>query len=287
VLATANSRVVPIDYPYAISLDWAAPYRNERIWKLLADRSGMTADDSLAVQNDVYSALDKLYADKIAYAVDHAKAPSKRAKEAADLLRGWDGEVTAETPAANITDATRRALMPMVLEPPLGDAVKLYSWGESSLALELIVDHQSARWLPAQYLDWNELLTAALERGLRESSAPADLSTWTWGSTHTLDLQHPVFGSSWLLRTLSGASDTGAQPMRGNGFTVRAFNGKHSASMRFTTDLGDIPHSQLTLPMGESGDPASEWFMDQWDAWYPGRAEPLKMSTSHTLVLTP
>ena len=287
VLATANARVAPADYPFAISLNWAAPYRNERIWKLLTDRSGMTAGDSLGVQNDVYSALDKLYAERIAYAVDHAKAPSKRARQAADLLRGWDGQVTASTPAANLTDATRRALMPMVLEPHLHDAWKLYSWQESSYALELMLEHTPARWLPAQYADWNELLTAALERGLHEASAPADLSTWTWGSAHTLDLQHPVFGSNWLLRALTGASSS-PQPMPGNGFTVRVFNGKHSASMRFTTDLADPARSSLTLPLGESGNLLSPWFRDQWPVWYSTRSQLQETSKSeHSLVLLP
>ena len=151
-----------------------------------------------------------------------------------------------------------------------------------------MLEHTPARWLPAQYTDWNELLTAALERGLHETSAPADLGTWTWGSTHTLNLQHPVFGSSWLLRTLTGSPETGALPMEGNGFTVRAFSGKHSASMRFTTDLADPAHATLTLPMGESGNPASEWFMDQWSDWYTGKTAPLRVPDStHTLVLTP
>ncbi len=288
VLATANARVAPADYPYGIALDWAAPYRNERIWKLLTDRTGMTAEDSLAVQNDTFSALDKLYAEKIAYAVDHAKAPSKRARQAANILRSWDGRVTATTPAANLTGATRRALLPMLLQPHLHDAWELYSWSESSYALELLLEHTPERWLPEQYADWNELLTAALERGLREGTAPADLKTWTWGSTHTLDLQHPVFGASPLVRALTGSPSTGAQPMSGNGFTVRAFNGKHSASMRFTTDLADPAHSTLSLPMGESGNPASPWFMDEWPTWFAGKTQPLSTnSATHTLVLTP
>jgi penicillin amidase len=288
VLATANARVAPADYPYGIALNWLAPYRNERIWKLLSDQTGMTVADSLAVQNDTFSALDKLYAEKIAYAVDHAKAPSKRDRQAADILRSWDGHVTANSAAASITDATRRALLPILLQPRLHDAWQLYSWGESSYALELLLEHTPERWLPSQYADWNELLTAALENGMHESSAPADLKTWTWGSRHTLDLKHPVFGASRFLHVLSGAPETGDQPMSGNGFTVRAFNGTHSASMRFTTDLADPAHSTLSLPMGESGNPASPWFMDEWPTWFAGKPQPLTTdSATHILVLAP
>ncbi len=145
--------------------------------------------------------------------------------------------------------------------------------------------------LPAELSDWKELLTAALEQGPKDAHAPADLHTWSSGSTHTLEMAHPVFSSSPWLRVLSGAPSTGAQPMDGNGYTVRVFNGKHSASMRFTTDLGDPEHATLSLPMGESGDPLSPWFMDQWSTWYPGKMLALPFTTStgtaRTLVLEP
>jgi penicillin amidase len=36
ILATANSRITPDGYPTPLSLEWASPYRNERIWKWLS-----------------------------------------------------------------------------------------------------------------------------------------------------------------------------------------------------------------------------------------------------------
>ena len=290
VVATANARTTPAGYPYGITLDWAAPYRNQRIWQLLEGRNGLSAADMLAVQNDTFSALDKAYAERIAYAVDHATSPTRRDREAADILRKWDGHVTADSVAASLTGAARRALLPMVLQPKLGDNWALYSAGNSSYVLERMVETQPSRWLPQQFADWNALLTAALERGMKDGQAPADLRDWTWGSRHTLDLEHPVFGVNPWLRALLGIAGTGAEPMPGNGFTVRAFNGKHSASMRFLADLAAPAADTLSLPMGESGNPASPWFMDGWAAWYRGGREPLPYGTgsaTHRLVLTP
>ncbi len=37
ILATANARVTATTIPYPVTLNWAAPYRNERIWKVLTD----------------------------------------------------------------------------------------------------------------------------------------------------------------------------------------------------------------------------------------------------------
>lgn len=287
VLATANARITPDSYPYGVSLDWEAPYRNERIWQMLNDRTGLTPDDMTQMQNDTFSALDKTFAERIAYAVDHAKNPSKRARQAADLLRSWDGRITKDSAAANLAVAGRLALLPIVLKPLLGDDWQLYTWRERSYAMELMVEHMPARWLPAEYADWNELLTAALERGMKDGGAPQDVSKWVWGARHTLQLQHPVFGSSWWMRRVSGAASTGAQPMPGSGLTVRAFTGTHGASERFVTDLADVEHATLTLPMGESGNPVSAWFMDEWPAWYAGKPLPLPFHNAdgHTHVL--
>jgi penicillin amidase len=293
VVATANARTTPTGYPYGITLDWAAPYRNERIWKLLQGRKGLTAADMLALQNDTFSALDKAYAERIVYAVDHAKAPTRRDREAAEILRTWDGKVTADSAAASLTGATRRALTSMVLQPKLGNDWELYGAGNSSYVMERMIDTQPSRWLPEQFADWNELLLAALDRGTKENAAPADLRDWTWGSDHKLDLEHPVFGEIPWVRALLGVAGTGPQPMPGNGFTVRASNGKHSASMRFIADLAAPDSDSLSLPMGESGNPASPWFMDGWATWYLGERESLPFdgdtnrAAQHRMVLTP
>ncbi|AFL87243.1 penicilin amidase [Terriglobus roseus DSM 18391] len=293
VVATANARTTPTGYPYGTSLDWAAPYRNERIWKLLEGRNGLSAADMLAVQNDTFSALDKTYAEHIVYAVDHAKSPTRRDREAAEILRKWDGHITADSVAASLTSATRRALLPMVLQPKLGSNWDSYGPGNSSYVLERMIETRPSRWLPEQFADWNELLVAALDRGMKEGEAPADLRDWTWGSRHELDLEHPVFGAIPWLRALLGVAGTGPQPMPGSGLTVRASNGKHSASMRFIADLAAPADDSMSLPMGESGNPASPWFMDGWPTWYRGERESLPFGNtagsgaSHRIVLTP
>ena len=55
LLATANARITPDGYPYQLTLEWAAPYRNERIWKWLGSHRALTRDDMLRLQTDVFS----------------------------------------------------------------------------------------------------------------------------------------------------------------------------------------------------------------------------------------
>ena len=94
LLATANSRITPDGYQYPLTLNWASPYRNERIWKWLAGKNGLKREDMLALQNDIYSEVDQEMAQRFAYAIDHAAKNDKRLQQAADLMRTWDGAMT-------------------------------------------------------------------------------------------------------------------------------------------------------------------------------------------------
>ncbi|GAA3760571.1 penicillin acylase family protein [Terriglobus aquaticus] len=288
ILATANARITSDSYPYPISLDWEAPYRNERIWRALGDRTGLTPADMTALQDDVFSAFDRTLAERVAYAVDHVKSPSKRAREAANLLRSWDGRVTLEAAQPNITQAVRSALLTILLEPRLGrDGLLLYTPHARAYALEMLIEHAQPRWLPAGYADWNALLAAALERGLKDAHAPGKLSTWRWSGMNRIALGHPVFAKTWYLRWLSGAGSVEA-PLPGNAYTVHVASGIHGASERFVVDLAQPEQGTMTLPLGESGNFRSPYFANQFPAWSTGKPLPMTgAAATHQLTLAP
>jgi penicillin amidase len=291
ILATANARVTPEDYPYPVTLDWAAPYRNERIWKVLARKPSLSAADMLALQNDVYSTLDQELAQRFTYAIDHAEHPDKRLREAADLMRTWKGNVTIPSVAATIVDAARDALWPMLLKPKLGDEWKLYRWAESTFVLEQIVTGQSRRWLPAQYKDWNNFLAGAVDRGMTALNAPPDLKQWHYGETHPVEIEHPLYGRIPWMRGWTGV---GPLPQSGDGTTVKQVSCSFGPSERLTVDFSNLDHSTLNIVTGQSGDPLSPYSMDQWPYWYTGRTFMLPFSEAavqvaavHTLTLVP
>jgi penicillin G amidase len=299
ILATANARVTPDGYPFPITPNWADPYRNERIWKVLASSEHLTPADMLALQTDVYSELDHVLAQRFAYAIDHSTTKDQRLHQAADILRNWNGNVDAEASAPAIVDAAREALWPLLLNPHFGPnpgtAAQLYTWGEKSYAEEQLIMHTPARWLPTNYANWDELLTDAVNKGLLEARAPFDLSKWQYGKVHPVDIEHPIFIQSPILQRILGLPiGTGIQPQSGDGSTVKQVGHTFGPSERFTTDLSDLDHSTLNLVLGQSGNPTSPWFLNQWPAWYKGTTYPLPFTkpavdaaTTHTLTLTP
>ncbi len=77
ILATANGRIAPDGYKYSISTEWEAPWRTDRIYRVLESGKKFAPADMLALQMDVSSTYDRFCADKFVYALDHAaKTPS-------------------------------------------------------------------------------------------------------------------------------------------------------------------------------------------------------------------
>lgn len=309
VLATANSRITPDNYPFPVTLDWAAPYRTERIWHLLTGTHGLQPRDMLRIQTDVYSESDKLIAHRFAYAIDHTPAASPQLRRAADVLRGWDGEVLANTPAPAIVAASRSALWTLLLTPKLGPGHvarrpgtsnadtpatlnDLYSWGERDIAEEQIIAHLPGRWLPASVGSWDELFSAAVNAGLKVLHAPSDPGKLRYGHDEPSQMELPLFAQSVILRHLIGMpTGTPDLTLSGNGRTVRQTHRDFGPSERLTVNLADPASATLVIPLGESGNPSSGHFLDQLSAWLGGSSFPLPfgapMDQTGNLILLP
>ncbi len=291
VIATANSRITPDGYAYPLTTAWASPYRNERIWKWLAGKDKLTGDDMLKLQTDVYSEVDEELAQRFAYAIDHSPDADAKLRKAADLLRSWDGVMDTESAAAAIVFEAKRAFWPLVLEPKLGSDANLYEWPESQFVEEELVMHAPPQWLPQRYRSWDELLTAAVTKGLEDGHAPADLKSWRYGTFHVVQVSHPLLGSLPFFKNWTGS---GTRAQSGDTTTVKQVGRDFGPSQRLTVDWSDIDAATENIVMGQSGNPYSPYYRDQWPYWYGGRTFSLPFtesavaaSTAHTLRLTP
>jgi penicillin amidase len=291
LLATANARVTSDGAPYLLSLDWADPYRIERIYKTLQGRDQLKPADMLTLQTDIYSEVDQELAHRFSYAIDHAAGTDERLRNAADSMRSWDGRLTTSSAAASLVTQTRKALWSLILEPKLGADAANYDWSESDFAEEEIVMHASADWLPSGYKDWDALLTEAVRRGMKDGNAPSDVSKWTYGKWHVVDIEHPLAGFMPYLARIAG---TGPQALSGDTTTVKQVGREFGPSQRFTMDWSNVDGSTENIVLGESSNPYSPYFRDQWNDWYNGTTFALPFTepavaaqTRHTLRLLP
>ena len=294
-LATANSRVTTPSSPYPLSLEWIDPYRAERIYKMLQGSDQLKPADMLAAQTDVYSEVDQELGHRFAYAIDHtpgsSSADDARLKKAADLMRSWDGKLTTDSAAASIVTEARYAFWPLILKPKLGEDAAYYSWSEKNFAEEEIIMHGNAEWLPPAYKNWDALLTDAVRKGMKDGKAPSDVARWSYGSWHVVDIEHPL---AVFLPLVGRVAGTGAQPLSGDTTTVKQVGRDFGPSQRFTMDWSDVDGSTENIVLGQSGNPYSPYFHDQWNDWYGGTtfARPFSpaavaVQTRHMLRLLP
>lgn len=291
ILATANARVTPQDFPTPLTLEWGEPFRNERIWKWLEPKDKLTPQDMLTLQTDVYSEVDQEIAQRLAYGIDHSTHADPQLRQAADLLRTWNGVVGIHSAPAAIVASVKRVFLPMLLEPKLGPAWRIYRWGESVYAAEQIIMNEPPAWLPKQYPTWDDFLADLVRQGLRREHAPANLADWRYGYQNPVDIEHPLYGLLPWFRKWTG---TGVQPQSGDTTTVKQVARTFGPSQRFTIDWGNVDSATENIVMGNSEDPLSPYYRNQWPYWYRGHTfalpftdQAVRAQTVHTLELEP
>jgi len=173
----------------------------------------------------------------------------------------------------------------------LGKLFEDYRWSEKDFAQEEIVMHGDTDWLPPGYKNWDAVLTEAVRRGMQHGDAPSDVTKWAYGDWHVVDIEHPL---SAFLPLVSRIAGTGRLPQSGDTTTVKQVSTTLGPSQRFTMDWSNIDGSTENIVLGESGNPYSPYFRDQWNDWYSGTTFPMPFSpaavaanTKHSLRLLP
>lgn len=303
IIATANGRITPDDYPHQLGMEWVSGERTQRIYRVLQADKKFTSEDMLKLQTDIASAFDLYLAQRLAYAADHDKKASEKARKAADILRAWNGQVTQDAPAPAIIATSQRELIRMMLEPKLGGSPektppgsalvgwRMYRWEMQNVWLENTISRENRAWLPSKYESFDDLLAAALETAVNGKNAPRDISKWKWGEFVALKLKHPLFGRIPVFQRWAGP---GHAPQSGNGNTVKQVGKDFGPSQRLTVDFAQLDDTNLNITTGQSGNIFSPYFMDHWTAWYKGTTFRLPFSTgavesnkTHILELAP
>ena len=294
IIATANGRIVPDDYPYFLTSRWDAPFRTARIFHLLRAGRSFTSSDMLRIQTDVLTLEDKWLAQQLLAAAGKQVLSSPDAQFALGVLKGWDGEARVDSAATLVLEVTRRALLARILKPKLGDDLSGYHWPMSTIFLQNVLEQNLTRWLPPGDTDFNMTLMKSLDEAIRQIPAlvhSRDHAAWRWGDTIPLTFRHPLSGG---LPLLGRWLDVGPFPQPGTGTTVKQTTPYLGPSMRMVVDFSDLDQSVQNITLGESGQVFSPYYRDQFSAWYEGKSFPMLFSDAavekgavHKLVLEP
>ncbi len=246
----------------------------------------------LKVQTDTYSYPHAFLAEQLLAAAKTAKPKDARAQKLIEGLKDWNGIADANSPGVSFLEATRRTAFDLLLEPSLGKDTSVYQWRRATFLQKILTD-RPAKWLPRQYKNYDELLASAADVAvseLAEQSKSERVTDWTWGRFNSLNMLHPL-GQDGVLRAFLSITN---RPQSGTAYTVYRATGQLGPAMRFVANPANWDESILLTTSGESGQPGSSHYLDQFSYWYEGKpifapfsdaAEAL--AKKHTLTLKP
>src|SRR5271154_2148 len=104
-----------------------------------------------------------------------------------------------------------------------------------------------------------------MKQGLADEHAPVDLKGWQYGQIRKIELAHPLYSMLPWFKKWTG---TGPQPRYGDPITVDQMGATLGPSQRLTVDWSDLDNGTENIVYGQSGNPLSPWYSDQWPFWY-------------------
>jgi len=285
MIVSANQNPFPADYAYQVDGNFAPPYRANQIRALLGSRAKWKAEEMLKVETDVYSAFDQFVAQQVVAAFDAEKPTNPQTLEAVNLLRKWNGQMEKGQAAPMLASLIYEQIRKRMAERAATGMGDVYQNFMAPSVVERLLRERPADWFPNYNVFLLRCLVGAIEEGQKiQGSKP---SRWDYGQYQALQIVNPVEGR---LPLIGGYFNISRVPMNGAPTTVKQYTRRLGPSLRMIVDLADLDHSFANLATGESGQPLSSHYKDQWDAYYAGRSFPMQygnVDAKNVLVVKP
>ncbi|GLV48072.1 penicillin acylase [Thermus sp. LT1-2-5] len=277
LLVTANHKVTPEGFPYALTYDWAEPYRAERILELLRAKEKLTLADMKAIQQDQTSLLFRDFRPVLSLLTPL----SERSGAWRERLLAWDGTMAPSSEEALVFALWYAELTRL----PAREVGEEY-WDEPRYLLKAMKEgdrncDQPETEYPETCLDYAAL---ALERALDRREG---LRVRTWGEVHRATFRHPVLTHTPLKRLSDRQVAFGGDRYTVNvgPFDPRTLAMDKGPSYRQIVDLAEPERSLFVHPMGQSGHFLSPHYADLLPLWAKGDYLPMTFAGEGRLLL--
>ena len=259
-VVTANQNPFPANYRYPVNGNFAPHYRANRIRHLLEAASRLQPEDFLRIQTDVYSPFAHTLARALLDTLERTHPSNPDLSWATTVLRSWDGTFRPDSQAPVLVALTYSRILRAPLESIAGEKAALYTSQMGTAFVETLLAAPD-----------DDLLLRSLSHAVAELRASPSHSFW--GRYLETTIAHPV---GHRLPLLNRWFDIGPFPQSGTTTTVKQTTKRLAPSMRLVVDLADLDRSLHVLTTGQSGQPFSPHYKDQWPAYHDGRAFPLR-----------
>lgn len=279
IIANTNNHVGSDTGPYPVRGSWSAPYRYERVMNLLRGLPNPSVEDFQKMQMDVFS----LQAAKLLPRILSFQYNDNKAREAAQILKGWDYQVRAGSPGAAVYEVFLTEWVRALLGDEIGpDLFYYFHIGfKKYLVQDVILDRpESSLWDRKDTPEKEgpqQILETALSSTVRwlEQRLGSDPRSWSWGRLHQVSWRHPGATNSFSAMLLN----SGPFPVDGDCNTLNA-NAPMPArddyrpfiipTLRMVIPLQNMDAMRIVAPMGQSGQPGHPHYDDMVGRWLAG-----------------
>lgn len=279
-VATANHKMIPENYPYAVGFQWAPQDRVGRIREVLSQARDagkkLQVSDLAALQNDVVSLPARQLVKLLREVAGGSSDPAVK------LLTTWDAALTRDSAAGALYEVWVKHLKAKTKAalPGAAEAGKLFTPSTAWVVI-VLSDPEAAGFGDNAAQKRNELMLSAAQEAAAELAKlqGPDPAKWAWGKMHEVKFRHPLD----LYPGAAQAFDSGPIGRPGDGTTVDATAGEKfeqdaGASYREVFDLGDWDKSVGVNVPGESGQPGAAHYRDLLPLWTEGEYFPMSFS---------
>ena len=266
-VASANERAAPDDYPYPLYGSWGGGERAERIRQTLEGGRPRDRNQSVALQNDVKSCHAERLCPPLLEWLAHAEDPDVVALRT--TLSTWDYRYTTETAAPTVFETFMEVWQERVARERFPAELVPLVRGQGGPAARLI-ERGDLAWFGGDLrLELESAARAAM--ALVRTRHGVDPSGWEWGRVHLAHWRHPLStpAREWL-DIGPAAVDGGGDTVRNTGAGQPAFSASSGAEYRMVVDFAEPDRFLAVQNIGNSGQPGSPHYADQFPAWLAG-----------------
>jgi penicillin amidase len=287
-IATANQKMIPEHYPYAVGFAWLPPTRFNRIHEVLQQAKDTNRKLSVADMESLQTDVVSLPARRLQALLRNAD-PSRSSSA---LLQDWDCALRTDSAAAAWYEvwatALRVEVTPLVVPEKaralLGRLDMDDVVNELAEARPAVFGTEAARARDALLLQ-----TLAAARAQLIKLQGLDPAHWSWGALHAAHFRHSLDANA----DIAAVFDPAPVARPGDEETVQStysdgdsYDQAGGASYREIFDLSDWDNAVAINVPGQSGQPGAQHFDDLLPLWRDGRYFPLRYSKAAVDAVT-
>jgi penicillin amidase len=217
--------------------------------------------------------------------LNRSHAPKKGDRAILALLTQWNGNADKSSTAYALISQWRRAVYFRLfgaLDTQLNRQWPKTGYAKANPRWDVTVNRlmYAGRWVPAEFESWQDFTLQILDKVW---TGPLREGRTTWGMINHTQYGHPLAAS---LPSLANLLSVPVVPLSGDKKVIQVNSPTSGSTERLVVSPGMEGQAILSLPSGQSGNPLSPWWLDNFDPWIRELPQPLLPgSTIYRLTL--